>query len=125
MLRFLKSSFTMRRDTLVEHLGIKRGTFVATHCNTLQHTVTHRESGAAHDSSALSDTDSGMEAEVVDALEYDSVMLCSMLQCVAVCCSVLQCVAVCCTVLQYVAVCCSVLQCFALCCSMLQCVAVI
>jgi len=38
-------------------------------------------------------------------------LLCSMLQCVAVCCSVLQCVAVCCIVLQCVAVCCSPLHC--------------
>ena len=40
-----------------------------------------------------------------------SVVRCSVLQCVAVCCSALQCVAVCCSVLQCVAVCCSVLHC--------------
>ena len=77
-------------------------------------------------------------------------MLCSVLQCVAVCCSVLQCVAVCCSVLQcdvqcvavccamcygvwqYVTVCCSTLHrvtaccavCCAVCCSVLQCVEV-
>ena len=35
-------------------------------------------------------------------------VVCSVLQCVAVCCSsVLQCAAVCCSMLQYVAVCCS------------------
>ena len=51
-------------------------------------------------------------------------IMCSVLQCVAVCCSVLQCVAVCCSVLQCAAVCCSVLQCVAVCCSVLQCVAV-
>jgi len=43
-------------------------------------------------------------------------VICSVLQCVAVCCSVLQCVAVCCSVLQCVAVCCSVLRCLRVCC---------
>ena len=42
-------------------------------------------------------------------------LMCSMLQCVAVCCNVLQCVAVCCSVLQCVAVCCSVLHSVAVC----------
>ena len=59
-------------------------------------------------------------------------VVCSVLQCVAVCCSVLQCVAfsvlecvaVYCVLLPVVAVCCSVLQCVAVCCSVLQCVAV-
>jgi len=69
------------------------------------------------------------------------ILICSALQCVAVCCSVLRCVAVCCSVLQCVAVCwsvfqksqvychssssvcCSVLQCVAVCCNVLQCVA--
>jgi len=36
-------------------------------------------------------------------------IICSVLQCVALCCSVLQCVTVCCSVLQCVTVCCSVL----------------
>ena len=59
-------------------------------------------------------------------------VICSVLQCVAVCCWVLQCVAVCCSVLQCVAVCCSVLLgaavcrcvllCVAVCCIVLQCV---
>jgi len=61
---------------------------------------------------------------------FHFVVICSVLQCVAVCCSVLQCVAVCCSVLQcvtaisvllhlaccryfYVVVCCSALQCVA------------
>jgi len=54
-------------------------------------------------------------------------LVCSVLQCVAVCCSVLQRVAVCCSVLQRIAPYCSVLQCNALCCvavccRVLQCV---
>jgi len=49
---------------------------------------------------------------------------CRMLQCVAGCCSELQCVAVCCRILQDGAVCCSLLQCDAICCSVSQCVAV-
>ena len=42
----------------------------------------------------------------------ESLVCCSVLQCVAVCCSVLQCVAVCCSMLQSVAACCSVLLLF-------------
>ena len=78
-----------------------------------------------------------------------AILICSVLQCVAVCCRVTvlvtqhPCVAVCFTVLycgaflqcwphstraillfQSVAVCCSVLQCVAVCCSVLQCVAI-
>jgi len=83
-------------------------------------------------------------------IQHQCVVVCSVLQCVAVCCSVLQCVAVCCSVLQCVlhipvpsiqkiesfrtketasvcyivvervAVCCSVLQCVAVRCSVLQ-----
>ena len=64
-------------------------------------------------------------------------MLCSVVQCVAVCYSVVQCVSECCRVLQcmsvavYVAECCSVLQCMlqcasacvAVCCGVLRCIA--
>jgi len=54
---------------------------------------------------------------------HDTLVCCSVsqcvavLQCVAVCCSALQCVAVCCSVVQCVSVCHSVLQCVAVCCS--------
>jgi len=49
---------------------------------------------------------------------------CSVVQCVAVSCSALRArIRVLCSVLQCVAVCCSVLQCAAVCCSVLQCVA--
>jgi len=50
-------------------------------------------------------------------------VICSVLQCAAVCSSVLQSVAACCSVLQCVAVCCSVLhalQYVAMCCPVLQ-----
>jgi len=63
---------------------------VTTHCNTPQHTATHRN---------------------LILLELDLTYT-RVLQCVALCCSLLQCVAMCCTVLQCVAVwCCNVLQC--------------
>jgi len=77
-----------------------------THCNTLQHTATHKR-------------------YIVDASKYplaivgDKDKLAVVLQCVAVC--------ICGSVLQYVssvAVCCSVLQCVPVCSSVFQCVAV-
>ena len=89
------------------------------HCNTLQHTVTHRCSGTAP---IDIDRDVAITINVfcrVDVYQH-SLTQSNVLQCVAVCCSVLQCVAVCCSVLQCVAVCCSVSQRIAACCSMLQ-----
>ena len=61
-----------------------------------------------------------MSHVVFNTLFAQSVVRCSVLQCVAVCCSVLRCVAVCCSVLQCVAVCCSVLLCVAVRCNDLR-----
>jgi len=101
--------------------------YVAVRCSVLQCVAVPKEGACLH--------------ECCSVLQYD--VVCSVLQCFAMCCSVLQCVAVCCSVLQCVAVCRSTapnegacphecvavwrswLQYNAVCCSVLQCVAVL
>jgi len=95
------------------------------HCNTLQHTATHRFWSIANSQEQFFTTHSVLHMRWTQCVA----VCCSVLQCVAVCWSVLQCLSqiipVCpqCNAVQCVAVCCSVLQCVVVRCSVLQCVA--
>jgi len=75
----------------------------ATQCNTVQHSATHRNT-PQHTATWYRVHISSL------AHTYSLLLICSVLQCVAVYCSVSQCVAVCCSVLLCVTTCCSVLQ---------------
>jgi len=66
---------------------------LATHCNTLQHTVTHTMTVREHEYTWM---EYGLFFWMRRG-EDQSVVVCSVLQCVAVCYSVLQCVIVCCS----------------------------